>query len=88
MAHLIPAEGPIREVQPAAGAGGKFTLKELQTFVGGYIERVPNLFREPGDMLVNEDGRRLGLPWNPNATLLAGRPIVGDAIVLDRDEWE
>ena len=41
------------------------TLKELQHFVGGYVEHV--LCRVNGQELhlfINEDGRRLGLPPN------------------------
>ena len=44
------------------------TLKEAQDFVGGMVEciRWPN-----GDLLiVNEEGKILQLPFNPEATLL------------------
>ena len=44
------------------------TLKEAQDFVGGYVECItfPN-----GDLLiVNEEGKLMGLPLNPEATAL------------------
>ena len=44
------------------------TLKEAQAFVGGYVECItfPN-----GDLLiVNEEGKLMQLPLNPEATLL------------------
>jgi len=55
------------------------SLKEVQNFVGGYVEIVYS-----GDMqiLVNEEGSMLGLPENSVASILAGRHIVGPAWVL------
>ena len=44
------------------------TLKEAQDFVGGYVEGItfPN-----GDyLIVNEEGKLMGLPLNPEATTL------------------
>jgi len=57
------------------------TFKEAQTFVGGYVETVsiPGV----GVLLVNEDGLSLRLPFNLTATALAGRPIVGPAVLLE-----
>ena len=62
--------------------GETWTLKELQELVGGYIEIVaaPN---HPGRVLViNEEGKLKGLPFNKNATdLYIYEPIVGDAVI-------
>lgn len=88
MATLIPIVGAIQPVQPRAGES--FTLKELQTIVGGYIE----LLRVGRDelMFVNEDGKQLGLPLNIRATaLMRGRIgaddfIVGDVIICSPAE--
>ena len=44
------------------------TLKEAQEFVGGYVEGIsfPN-----GDyLIINEEGKLIGLPLNPEATAL------------------
>jgi hypothetical protein len=56
------------------------TLEHAQKIVGGYVEIVylPN-----GDqMLVAEEGLLKQLPVNPQATFLAGKMIVGNALVL------
>jgi len=54
---------PVGNVMPA--------LDELQTYVGGYIEHLACSFAgKPAHLLVNEDGRRQGLPPNEFATLL------------------
>jgi len=57
------------------------TLKEAQDYVEGYIEV---LWLDNGDcLIVNEEGRRLNLPVNNEATLLMrGRIIVGNALLL------
>ena len=61
------------------------SLSTLQAAVGGYIETVP----VPGDarlvLLVNEDGLSLHLPPNPQASELAQRAIVGDAVLIPRE---
>jgi hypothetical protein len=77
MATLIPATGPTQEVQPRER--GTFTLVELQTVVGGYIEAL----RLGTDwMFLNEDGKRLALPFNPRATaMMRGRIAADDFIV-------
>ena len=35
-------------------------------------------------LIVNEEGLRLGLPINPTATRLAGKPIVGTVLLCPR----
>jgi Domain of unknown function (DUF3846) len=71
---VIPVNGvpEEREIQ------GK--LKEMQGLVGGYVEAV---HVDLGVLMVNEDGTVPGriLPLNPGASVLAGRPIVGDAFL-------
>lgn len=56
------------------------TLEEAQAIVGGYVEMV--MLPEGDQMLVNEDGLMLKLPLNTVASMIAGRPIVGDVVVL------
>lgn len=75
----IKADGRELAITPAAS---RFTLKELQAAVGGYIEYV-NLSHAGADevMVVNEDGKSLELPLNKVASLIACRPIVGDVLV-------
>lgn len=70
-------------------------LSDLQEFVSGYVEVVWVLFRgKRAAMLVNEDGHRLGLPFNTRGTeiyhevarqrgLCNPNPILGNALVLE-----
>jgi hypothetical protein len=63
------------------------TLKEAQSFVGGYVEGItfPN-----GDyLIINEEGKLMSLPLNPEATLLFRMhfdhdDIVGPAILINK----
>ena len=57
------------------------TLAELQGLVGGLIEVV---YLEDGkQLIVNEEGVLLDLPLNQTASMLAGQPIVGNAVILE-----
>ena len=80
MAKYIKTDGILYEIHLVEPANGKhFSLRELQEFVGGYIEIVFNL---PDDMImvVNEEGRLKELPINAAATILAGQTIVGNVL--------
>ena len=60
------------------------TLKEAQDFVGGMVECItwPN-----GDLLiVNEEGKLIGLPLNPEATLLWKMTFDNDNYVTGRKD--
>lgn len=65
----------------------KPTLKEAQKIVGGYVELVK---LANGDQLYcDEDGISKGLGLNREASVLAGRPIVGDVLILSGTaRWE
>ena len=61
------------------------TLKEAQDFVGGYVECItwPN-----GDLLiVNEEGKLMGLPLNPEATMLWRMTFDNDNYVTGRKDF-
>ena len=61
------------------------TLKEAQDFVGGYVEciRWPN-----GDLLIiNEEGKLMGLPLNPEATALWRATFDNDNYVTGRKDF-
>ncbi len=60
------------------------SLKAMQEAVGGYIEPV---YTSRWVVLVNEDGLFRNLPINYEASLLTDRTIVGDVLVLTREEW-
>lgn len=83
MAYIMKAGAPIASVEPKNGTD--FSLEELQKIVGGYIEIVN--VNEEYIMVVNEEGKLLGLPINPSATIIARQgPIVGDVLVCRREE--
>ena len=90
MAKIIKTSGVTIEVSPRNGTD--FQLDELQEFVGGYIEIV---YLDNGQMMVvNEEGKLEGLPYNPLATMivaskckyLSGDIIVGDVLVCDGNQ--
>lgn len=74
----ITVDGKSTVVTPKDGK--KFSLEELQGFVGGYIERVGNVGRKT--MYADEDGRPKGLPPNAVASEKAGRLIVGTVLIV------
>lgn len=79
MATLIKSNGKEQTVSPQKGKS--FKLKELQEFVGGYIETIPVSTNQL--MVVNEEGKLLRLPFNQKATNIALENCVIDAIVGD-----
>lgn len=91
MATIIKTDGTRMEVQPENGTD--FQLDELQKIVGGYIEIISNW---EGDtiMVINEEGKCDGLPFNLVATEVAVAQrmisvydvIVGDALVCKSNE--
>ena len=60
------------------------TLKKMQGYVDGYIELV--WLNDEDVLVVNEEGLIRGLPFNYNASYLANKPIVGDAIYCKHNE--
>lgn len=87
MAYIYKSNGDIIETSPKNKKD--FSLKELKKIVGGHIE-VINL----GDdyMVVNEEGKLIGLPINLNATIVyqistkIGEHIVGDVLVCPKNQ--
>tara|TARA_R110002167_G_scaffold3476_1_gene16982 strand:- start:2348 stop:2581 length:234 start_codon:yes stop_codon:yes gene_type:complete len=67
----------------------KPTLKQAQEIVGGIVEMVHSPSDPDIQVLVNEEGLLLNLPWNKEATRYAETGIVGNAIVLKGDaKWD
>jgi len=94
MAILLKATSPIEQrIQTVRPANGRtFTLEELQAFVGGDIQIVRTNYPKRWDVM-NQDGKRLGLPINELATggyhAAGGMPwdvIVGDVLSATRFE--
>lgn len=88
MAVLITPTGEQTRQSPADGK--QFTLAELQGFVGAYIEYVSPLLSSSvptgHHLIVNEEGLLEGLAANPAASAIAGRPIVGPALLCTCEE--
>jgi len=62
----------------------KPSLEEMQRLVGGYIEPLKVVHEgHTRTMMVNEDGRRLDLPFNAKASLIARRSIYGNVFILE-----
>lgn len=83
----IKTDGTEQSVRPADGK--KFSLPELQKFVGGYIE-LTKTSKPRRDMYVNEEGLIHDLPINAKASQLidpsywTAGGIRGDVIVIER----
>jgi hypothetical protein len=65
-ARYLKTDGTEVEISPANGK--KFTLKELQDLVGGYIEMVS--IKDRFTMVINEEGAVNGMPKNEAASKL------------------
>ena len=92
MAILIQPDGAMVDVFPEDGQ--RFRLDELKTYVGGWIEKVqlPAETKVNGytiqTMYVNEEGRWDNLEHNLQASMIADRYLVGNALVLFLGEQE
>lgn len=87
MAKWIKASGDVIDVKPK-NDGKPFTLDELKTFVGGWIECI--FISQKQVLVINEEGKLMNLPYNAVATeayRMAFQPnrdfIVGDALLCD-----
>ena len=85
-AEIIKANGDRMFVEPENKK--EFTLKELQGFVGGYIQIVET--RDSRLIVLNEEGKLNKLPTNGIATAYYkyGKKdvIVGDVIIINKDQ--
>lgn len=74
-AQLIKANGEKITITPKNGED--FKLDELQSLVGGYIEIVTMYGHI---MVVDEEGLLKHKPYNNVASVISGRPLVGDVV--------
>jgi hypothetical protein len=79
MALILKVDGTRQDIIPD-NKDDSLSLEQLQAAVGGYLEvvAVPNSFNT---LLVDEDGNMKKLPLNVEASKLAQRPIVGNAVL-------
>ena len=82
MALLLKTDNTREEVEPRHGR--EFTLRELQNYVGGYVDVVP--LSDNRILIINGQGHMLDLTANFSATLAAERSIVGDALLCRMTE--
>ena len=61
------------------------TLKEAQAFVGGYVEGVP--FPNGDYLIVNEEGKLMGLPLNEEASKLWKNAFDNDNYMTGRNDF-
>jgi len=74
----------------------KFSLKELQDYVGGYIQVVPLIDSQAEEwkdfvVLVNEEGMLLNLPLNPLSyigSFFLGHKLFGNVLIIHKSNWE
>jgi hypothetical protein len=66
------------------------TLSRLQNIVAGYIERLVCLPNTDGEithiLYVNDEARLLGGPFNQSASQAIGMTILGDAVIMTKEE--
>jgi len=81
VAQLIKSTGEVTTVTIPK----KDSLPIMQAAVGGLIEYVYIRYnRKKTIMVVNEEGRLIGLPVNPIASLIAGQTLVGNVLLLTK----
>ena len=76
------------EVQERTFSKENISLKDMQEVVGGFIEFL--YLKNNLVMVVNEDGKIVGLPYNARATKLIKENnindiIVGDVLVINKN---
>jgi hypothetical protein len=87
---LLKQDGTSEFVKPKDGSE-KFTLAELQGYVGGFIE--PIELKEGVELVVNEEGKYNGSLPNAQATLIWEKyfgktdVIFGDALYMEKYNW-
>lgn len=87
-AILLKVDGTQTPINPTNNE--QFTLKEMQEYVGGYIEVI--YLQDNLIMVINEEGKLLGLPKNKQATQLANFHldfddyIAGDVVICSTEQ--
>lgn len=82
MATVIKTDGS-EEALVGEKAGQVLSLDQMQTAVGGCVEKVVIGSRL---MLVDEDGKIKGKTINETASYMVGQVVVGDVVVAE--PWE
>ena len=90
--EIIKVDGSVEVVDPENG--NDFSLEELKSYVGGYIEALYGAGHDVY-MILNEEGKLKDLPVNPLATEIfrtdfgGGQDyIVGDVIIIPAETFK
>jgi hypothetical protein len=88
MATIIKISGEKENIEPENGK--TFSLKELQEAVGGYIQLVSiNDGEYAGKLMIcDEEGLLKANQLNEEATRIAGQQIVGQVIIIEKNQIE
>ena len=86
MGILVTTDGEEIIVRPENGE--VFTLKELQTLVGGLVEVVPQRVHPDKVYLCDEEGLLKDKEVNISVTETIDYPVVGDILIISHEEWE
>jgi hypothetical protein len=89
MSIIIKVNSQTVNIEPLNGS--VFSLDELQKAVGGYIQILSITTGEYAGklMVVDEEGLlKLNPVVNKTASLIAGQRIVGQVIIIDKDQIE
>ena len=83
----ITPDGERIDMPEPEGEDGTFSLKQLQEAVGGYIEVVHSSLdvAKGRVILADEEGLLKQLPINIAGTVMCGRPVVGNIVVIDEE---
>lgn len=89
MATVIRTDGSEYQIEPENGSD--FSLEELRSIVNGHIELLS--FPNNKYMVINEEGKLLGLPENKRGTLMARQCgiqyndyVVGNILICKKDQ--
>lgn len=88
MAEIIKTDGTRQSYEPANGTD--FTLEEMQKAVGGMVEIIE--LDDKQSMILNEDGKLLGFPYNEVADnifhdhFVTLDYIVGDVLICNNKQ--
>ena len=82
MSKLYKTDGTVEVINPDNGTD--FSLREMQTAVGGNIEVVPVSSNELA--VCDEEGLMKSKPFNLGTFHLYGGEFVGDVLIIGKDQ--
>ncbi len=83
---VIAPDGSVTNISAPEDPEVGYTLKQLQSYVGGLIEVVHFPNEEARIAIVNEEGLLKNMPYNQAASQLVGQDLVGPVIIIREDQ--